>query len=129
VPDLSRQTERTAAIRLQNEGLDVALVSAIESSDYAADAVIAQDPPPSTRAPRVSLLVNRSTERLSYVMPDLIGTDGALAAQVLRERALRVTLTPVQDHSGVPAGTIVRQQPSGGFRVSTADRVTLEVAR
>jgi len=129
IPDLTTQTERTAVIRLQNEGLDVALVSEIESNDYATDAVVSQDPPPSTRAPRVSLLVNRGADRPSYVMPDVIGTDGAGAAEVLRERLQRVALTTVPDQSGVPPGTVVRQQPVGGVRVSSADAVTLEVAR
>lgn len=129
VPNLMLQTERTATIRLQNEGLDVAVVSEFESGEYAVDAVVSQDPPPATRAPRVSLLVNRGADRLSYVMPDVIGTDGELAAQLLRERSLRVSIAGVPDQSGVPAGTVVRQVPAGGLPVSSADAVTLEVAR
>jgi beta-lactam-binding protein with PASTA domain len=62
-------------------------------------------------------------------MPDVIGTDGERAAAALRDRSLRVTLVRVQDQSGVPPGTVVRQQPAGGLRVSSADAIALEVAQ
>jgi serine/threonine-protein kinase len=128
VPRLVEESERTATIRLENEGLELAVMSQFHSSDYAPDAVVAQNPLPDTRAPRVSLLVNRPAEPASYVMPDLIGTDGERAAAVLREHALHVTLTRVPDQSGVPAGTVIRQQPAGGLRVSATDAIALEVA-
>jgi beta-lactam-binding protein with PASTA domain len=126
---LVQESERTATIRLQNEGLELAVISQFHSSDYAADAVVAQNPLPETRAPSVSLLVNRPAGPVSYVMPDLIGTDGERAAAVLRERSLRVTLMKVPDQSGVPPGTVVRQQPAGGLRVSAAEAIAIEVAQ
>ena len=129
VPQLVQESERTATIRLQNEGLELAVVSQFHSNDYLPDAVVAQNPLPDTRAPQVSLLVNRSAEPVSYVMPDVIGTEGERAAAVLRDRSLRVTLVRVPDQSGVPPGTVVRQQPPGGMRVSGADAVALEVAQ
>jgi serine/threonine-protein kinase len=129
VPRLLEESERTATIRLENEGLELAVISQFHSSDYTPDAVVAQNPLPDTRAPRVSLLVNRSAQPVPYVMPDVIGTDGERAAAALRDRSLRVTLVRVQDQSGVPPGTVVRQQPAGGLRVSSADAIALEVAQ
>jgi serine/threonine-protein kinase len=129
VPGLVGQNERTARMRVDEEGLEVASVSEFRSPDYPADAVVAQDPAPSARAPRVSMLLNRGEQATTYVMPDLIGTNGERAAEALRTRGFRVTIVGSQPYQGVPPGTVVRQQPAGGFRVGPADGISLEVSR
>jgi len=129
VPELVGQTERTARIRLEQDAIEIGSVSEFRSPDYAADAVVAQDPPPNAVAPRVSLLLNRGEQATTYVMPDVIGMDGMSAAEALRGRGFRVTITGSQPYPGVPAGTVVRQQPAGGFRVGQADPISLEVSR
>jgi serine/threonine-protein kinase len=129
VPVLVGQTERTAQIRVQQDGLDIASLTEFRSPEYPADAVIAQEPPPAARANAVSLLVNRGEEAATYVMPDVIGTEGTRVAAFLRSRGFRVTIVGSQPYPGVPAGTVVRQQPAGGFRVAAADSISLEVSR
>lgn len=129
VPGLVGQTERTARMRLDEDGLEVTVVSEFRSPDYPADAVVAQDPAPASRAPRVSVLLNRGEQATAYVMPDLIGTSGERAAEMLRPRGFRVSIVGSQPYPGVPPGTVVRQQPIGGFRVGPADSISLEVSR
>lgn len=129
VPVLVGQTERTARVRIEQDGLAIASVSEFRSPDYPADAVVAQDPAPSSRAPQVSLLLNRGEQATTYVMPDLIGMNGERAAAALRARGFRVTIVGSQPYPGVPPGTVVRQQPAGGFRVAAADAISLEVSR
>jgi serine/threonine-protein kinase len=129
VPALVGQTERTAQIRLDQDGLDMRSVTEFRSPDYDADAVVAQDPPAESRAPEVSLLINRGEQATTYVMPDVIGMDGDRAAAALRARGLRVTIVGSQPYPGVPPGTVVRQQPPGGFQVAGADAISLEVSR
>ena len=118
VPQLVGQTERTAQIRIDQEGLEVGTISEFRSPDYPADAV----------APAVSLLLNRGEQATTYVMPDLIGMDGERAAQALRSKGFRVSIVGSQPYPGVPAGTVVRQQPAGGFQVAPADPISLEVS-
>jgi serine/threonine-protein kinase len=129
VPPLVGQNERTARMRVEQDGLAVATVSEFRSPDYPADAVVAQDPAPSSRAPQVSVLLNRGEQATTYVMPDLIGMNGDRAAEALRRRDFRVTIVGSQPYPGVPPGTVVRQQPAGGFRVGPADAISLEVSR
>jgi serine/threonine-protein kinase len=129
VPPLIGQTDRTARLRLDQDGIEVVATTEVRSPDYPADAVVAQDPPAQARAPRVSLLVNRGEEATTYVMPDVIGTDGERAAAALRSRGFRVTITGSQPYPGVPAGTVVRQTPAGGFRVASGEPISLEVSR
>ena len=129
VPPLVGQSERTARLRVEQDGLQVAAVSEFRSPDYPAEAVVAQDPAPSSRAPAVSLLLNRGEQATTYVMPDLIGMNGERAAEALRARGFRVSIVGSQPYSGVPPGTVVRQQPAGGFQVAAADAISLEVSR
>lgn len=129
VPPLVGQTERTARIRLEQDGLEMATVTEFRSPDYPADAVVAQDPSPAARAPSVSVLLNRGEQATTYVMPDLIGMNGERAAEALRTRGFRVTIVGSQPYAGVPPGTVVRQQPQGGFRVGPSDPISLEVSR
>ena len=129
VPALVGQSERTARMRLGEDGLQIAGVSEFRSPDYPADAVIAQDPAPDARAPQVSLLLNRGEEAATYVMPDVIGTNGERAAEALRARGFRVSIVGSQPYPGVPPGTVVRQQPAGGFRVGPSDSISIEVSR
>lgn len=127
VPELAGQSERLARIRLAQEGLDIATVSEIRSVEHAPDSIVAQDPAPSARAPRVSLLVSRSEAAITYVMPDLTGQPADSAFALLQARGFRVTLNPVPG-AGQP-GVIARQRPAAGHRVSQVDPVSLEVSR
>jgi beta-lactam-binding protein with PASTA domain len=129
VPELVGQTERTARIRMEQDGVEVDSVSEFRSPDYPADAVVSQDPPPDVKASRVSLLLNRGEQSTTYVMPDVIGTDGARVADALRASGFRVTIVGSQPYPGIPPGTVVRQQPQGGFRVAGSDPISLEVSR
>ena len=64
--------------------------------------------------------VNRGEDRATYVMPDLIGLNGERAADVMRYRGFRVSMTFQGAPSAIPPGVVVRQTPAGGF-ASTLD--------
>ena len=129
VPALIGESERTAQLRLQQEGLELAAMSEVRTGEYPADAVIAQTPPPSSKAPRVALLINRGERGASYVMPDLIGVNGDRAADVLRAHAFRVTVVGDHPYPGVPGGIVLRQNPQAGFQVAPGEPISLEVSR
>ena len=129
MPGLVGQSERTARLRVGEDKIEIVAVSEFRSPDYPADAVVSQDPSPGSRAPRVSLLLNRGEQAVTYLMPDLIGVSGERAAETLRSRGFRVTIVGSQPYQGVPPGTVVRQQPAGGFRVGPSDSISLEVSR
>jgi serine/threonine-protein kinase len=128
LPILVGRTERTALIDIEQAGLEVRSVSEFRSPDYATDTVVSQDPPPTTRAPRVALLLNRG-EDTSYVMPDLIGVDATLAAETLRARGFHVTISAGESAVDQPPGTIVRHEPAGGLQVRTSDKISIEASR
>jgi eukaryotic-like serine/threonine-protein kinase len=129
-PSLLGETQRSAEIRVAQDGLMIGTVSEIRSARYPPDVVVAQDPPPATETSEVRLLVNRGEDRATYVMPDLIGLNGDRAADVMRTRGFRVSLTlqPAQS-SAIPPGIVVRQTPAGGYQVHPGDPIMLEVSR
>ena len=129
VPRLVGESERSAQARSSQDGLEVAAAADIRSSDFPADAVVAQDQPPGSRATRVGVVVNRGERAAGYVMPDLIGTAGDAALDVLRSRGLRVSVVAQQPYPGVPSGIVLRQSPAAGFQVTPDQPVSLEVSR
>lgn len=129
VPWLIGETQRTAELRLAQDGLALAGIAEIRSQDYPSDVVVAQTPAAKAAAGRVALLVNRGERGASYVMPDLIGVNGDRAAEILRTRGFRVAVVGSNPYPGVAAGVVLRQSPQGGFQIGPGEPVSLEVSR
>ena len=129
IPALSGESERTAQLRLQQEGLALSSIAEIRSADYPAGTVVAQFPAPRTSAAEVALLVNRGERGARYVMPDLIGVDGSRAAELLRARGFRATVVGDHPYPGVAPGIVLRQNPQAGFQIAPGEPISLEVSR
>jgi beta-lactam-binding protein with PASTA domain len=129
VPALIGASERSAQLRLQGDGLRLVRTVDIRSSDYPVDTVVAQFPPANAKSADVVLLVNRGEPGATYVMPDVIGVDGARAAEVLRNHGFRVAVVGSYPYPGIQAGIVLRQNPRSGFRVAPGDPISLEVSR
>jgi len=128
-PNLLGETQRSAEIRVAQDGLSIGAVTEIRSALYPPDVVVAQDPPAATETAEIRLLVNRGEDRATYVMPDLIGLNGDRAADVMRTRGFRVSITAQSAASSIPPGVVVRQAPAGGYQVHPGDPIALEVSR
>ena len=113
IPALTGETERTAQLRLTQNGLVLAAVSEIRSDAYPADVVVAQQPPARPPAQASRCLINRGARGPTYVMPDLIGVNGERAADLLRARGFRVAVVGSNPYPGVTAGVVLRQNPQG----------------
>lgn len=129
VPALSGDSERTAQIVLKQNNVALLQTADIQSGEYPQGVVVAQDPPAKSRAPGVSLLINRGEAGVTYVMPDLIGTSGSRVAEILRRRLFRVSIVGEVPYPGLPPGTVVRQSPQAGFQLAPGDPITLEISR
>jgi len=129
VPGLVGEPERTAHMRVQQDGFIVRSVAEIRSADYPVGTVIAQTPQPRATADHVSMLVNRGERGSTYVMPDLIGINGDRAADLLRARGFRVAVVGDHPYPGVPAGVVLRQNPQAGFQIAPGEAISLEVSR
>ena len=129
MPLLVGETERTAQLRLTQDGLTLSDVTEIRSQDFAQDVIVAQTPPAKSPAGNVALLVNRGERGASYVMPDLIGVNGDRAAEILRNRNFRVAVVGSTPYPGIAAGVVIRQSPQAGFQIGPGEPISLEVSR
>jgi eukaryotic-like serine/threonine-protein kinase len=129
VPAVIGQADQAATAILAQSGIAVAARIDVRNADSPIGAVVAQDPPAKGRAQAVTLLVNRGLPDQAFVMPDLIGTIGAQAAEVLRSHNFRVAPLAVVAYPGLPSGVVVRQTPQAGFRTAQDELIVLEVSR
>lgn len=128
-PRLVGESERAAQIRLTQDGVTATSVAVIRDAAYPPGVVVAQDPLPDTRTSEIRLLVNRGEDRITYVMPDLIGVNGDRAADLLRAQGFRVAIVSQQSAQGIPPGIVIRQSPAGGYQVHPGDAISIEVSR
>jgi beta-lactam-binding protein with PASTA domain len=129
VPTVIGQADQAATAILLQSGIAVGARIDVRNADSPVGAVVAQDPPPKGRAQAVTLLVNRGLPDQTFVMPDLIGTIGARAADVLRSHSFRVAPLAVVAYPGLPSGVVVRQTPQAGYRTAQDELIVLEVSR
>jgi len=129
VPGLVGESERTAQLRVAQEGFGAGPNAEIRSADYPAGTIVAQNPPAKSKADTISLLVNRGERGATYVMPDLIGVNGDRVADVLRARGFRVAVVGDHPYPGVPAGVVLRQNPNAGFQIAPGEPISIEVSR
>jgi beta-lactam-binding protein with PASTA domain len=129
VPAFMGESERTAQLTIQQNGLELAAVSESRSEDYPTDVVVSQTPPPRAQGGRISLLINRGQRTATFVMPDLIGVNGDRAADLLRTRGFRAAVVGDHPYPGVPAGIVLRQNPQAGFQIAPGEAISLEVSR
>lgn len=129
VPGVTGESERTAQLRLTQNGFPLSTMSEIRSPDFPVDVVVAQEPPARTPGASVSILVNRTDRGATYVMPDLIGVNGDRAAEALRQRGFRMAVVASNPYPGIPAGVVLRQVPQAGFQIAPGEPISLEVSR
>jgi serine/threonine-protein kinase len=129
VPGVTGESQRIAEARLAQSGITIRAVSEIQSPDYPADVVLAQQPPAKSAASDVALLVNRAERGVAYVMPDFIGVNGERAAETLRQRGFRASVVSSAPYPGVGAGIVLRQSPQAGFQIKPDESISLEVSR
>jgi eukaryotic-like serine/threonine-protein kinase len=129
VPQLVGESERTAQMRVQQEGFAVNGLAEIRSAEYPAGAVVAQNPPAKSKSEQIAMLVNRGERGATYVMPDLIGVNGDRAADLLRARGFRVAVVGDHPYPGVPSGVVLRQSPQAGFQIAPGEAISIEVSR
>jgi eukaryotic-like serine/threonine-protein kinase len=129
VPALVGESERTAQMRVTQDGFTMGPGAEIRSADYSTGTIVSQSPPAKSKSDTISLLVNRGERGATYVMPDLIGVNGDRAADVLRARGFRVAVVGDHPYPGVPGGVVLRQSPQAGFQIAPGEPISIEVSR
>ena len=131
IPDLTGQSPRAAEINVRRRGLEIGATAVARIPDAAPDQVLAQSPPAnaaSVSSPKINLLISAPEDTQAYVMPNLVGRRLADAVPALQQAGLRLGTVTASPTPGNP-GTITRQSPPQGQRVTPGATVNLEVTQ
>ncbi len=142
IPDLVGGSERAAEINIRRRGLELGSIASATIPGGPVDQIVAQSPPANAvnvSEPKISVLVAAPEERMSYVMPDLVGRseDDAINAIVgaglkvsnIASQPLPANENPATEPPAPPSRTVVRTIPTAGQRVYEGQGIGLEVTR
>lgn len=131
VPALVGQSMRAAQILLLQAGLQLGEASSLDMPNGPTDTVLQQSPAAGTRAtsPRVDILVAEDEPATSYLMPKLLGITLPNAQRELSSAGLKLTRITYSVTPQWPKGTVVRQTPSVGAKVSEDSQISLVIAQ
>jgi hypothetical protein len=119
VPLVEGELIESAERILRRNGFSLGETRDIESSQYAAGAVISQDPPAYERGDdttEVSVLVSSGPPKGPNVMPDFVGRDVAEVSEWLRQKQLPSSVIHKVSNPVVPEGMVVSQSPRAGAK-------------
>lgn len=121
--------DRSYALRaLTDVGLAVGDTQTVAHPEAARDAVVWQDPPAGMAVPprtAVDLTLSGGPQRVP--VPDLVGYDAVLAAQLITAAGLRVRSID-STQAPVPRGVVVNTRPPAGSTLLPSSGVTLVVS-
>lgn len=138
VPDVSGQTQASAASTITGAGLVVGSVTQVHSATVPAGGVIAQDPLAGvlvSSGNAVNLIVSQGPEPAEgegepvelVSVPYVSGMSAGQAEATLTGAGL--TVSAVEEGSAsVPAGQVIRQEPTAGAQVAAGTQVSLVVS-
>lgn len=143
IPNVVGQSERAAAMNIQQRGLDLGYVAQISTPGGTGDQVISQSPPAKASdvaAPKISLLVSEPAPPENFVMPNFLGMAVGTATQTVQDAGLHIGTVNVVGHPPVSANTpnandirpgagsiIVAQIPAAGEKVALGAAVSFQV--
>jgi beta-lactam-binding protein with PASTA domain len=131
VPDLLKQSQRAAEINITRRGLDVGTVAVAHIPDQPPDQVVAQSPPPNAQgvtSPKINLLVTAPAEPAALIMPSFAGRPLADIRKAIQDAGLRLAVVNSVPAPGLPVGTVLKQSPGAGQKVTPGTAVILDVA-
>jgi eukaryotic-like serine/threonine-protein kinase len=142
IPNLVGQSRHAATINLTRRGLEVGNVATMRVPGAAAQTVVAQDPPANAQnvaSPKIDLLIAAPDNNAPFVMPSFVGKPVAQAVPALEKAGLVAGNGLSTDSVAMPknkarppkplTGTVVKQTPAAGKRVTAGTTVYFEVKK
>ena len=128
VPNFVGKTAKVASS--QAEALDLTIVATPMESDKAAGTILAQDPTAGQRVDRGSeVAVTVAASRGTVPVPDLQRKSESDALQAISDAGLRLGTRSEDFDAIVPAGQVIRSNPSAGNIVVKDTRIDIVVSK
>ena len=131
VPELTGQSLQSAQIRLAMAGLELGRTLSVYSPGSPPGSVVGQTPAAgSTLSPgaAVDAMLAVAESGPAFVMPDLVYRDYERVRLFFESRGFRLGSVKFEPYEGTAEGTILRQFPLAGHKLSPRDAISLVVA-
>ncbi len=131
VPDFVGKDFKMIDVELLQYHLVLGRKSAIHSPQPE-NTIIAQFPEAGQEVPaetQISFLVSLGPQKKAYIMPDLIGKNINDVFKKIESAGLQLGPVHYVSYYGFPSGTIIRQFPNPGYKITEGNIITLEVTR
>lgn len=131
VPELTGQSLQSAQVRLAMAGLSLGRTLSVYSPGQAPGSVVGQTPAAGSRlepGATVGALLALADSGPAYVMPDLVYRDYERVHGFFERRGFRLGSVKFEPYEGAAEGTILRQFPLAGHKLSPRDAISLVVA-
>jgi len=132
VPDLTGRSQKECDALLKDCKLKKGHVAFISSREVPLDNVIGQSVPAASRVAAgsaIDLLVSKSGDSQSYVMPDLIGKQADKVLVFFETQGLKISKIEEVAYFGLKPGIILKQFPSPGFEISVKNLIGIQVSK
>ena len=131
VPALVGEAARAVSIEMRQLGFVPGDEAHVYSATVGRGKVIAQVPPPHTKAvlhSRIHRLVSDGPPTPQWIMPELVGLTRADAVRWIEKNGFRTGTTRPVTSSRQARGTVVAQMPLAGYPIHGRDIVELAIA-
>ncbi len=126
VPNVVGLTQAAALSAVTNTGLKAGAVSAVSSATVAAGLVISQVPAAGvTVASGTAVVLVVSAGPAKVAVPNVVGMTQAAAASAIANAGLVVGAVTKVSNAGVPAGSVISQDPAAGTGIPVTSPVDL----
>ena len=136
VPDVLGMTEEDAAAKLEDRGLEYELGTSVFKKEYKEGTVASIEPEAGTHV-KEGYTVTLRLARKSYskddtdkvMAPDVTGQPLAKARTMITDEGLKVGDVSYEYSDSVEEGSVIKQDPGPGERVSSSSAIDLTVSR
>lgn len=131
VPDLSGYRLEESKKLIKESELVKRHVSYISSEIVPSNFIISQSLEAGSKVPinsEIDILVSKGKREKSFIMPDIIGKKAGKVLTFFERLGLRIENITKVAYPGLDSDIIIRQKPAPGFKISSKNRISIQVS-
>ncbi len=131
VPDLAGYTREESKKLIKESELLKRHVSYIYSNKVPQDFIISQSLKAGSQVPinsDIDILVSKGKRNNEYIMPDIIGRNAEKILTYFEIIGLKIEKISRVSYPGLRSGIIIWQNPAKGFKISSKNRISIQVS-
>jgi len=131
VPDLTGYTREESRKLIKESDLKKRYVSYVNSDKVPQDFIISQSLKAGSHVPinsNIDILVSKGKRGEEYIMPDIIGKNAERILTYFEIIGLKIEKITKVSYPGLRPNIIIWQNPAQGFKISSKNRISIQVS-